>query len=204
MSTRLCVLLLTGACLFCACSKKSLPYTSPEDYRGGTFKNSKEIYQGYVTITDTLDKRWAQMLKTDREKFKTSRNILKKAQKFGNYDDTLHTRIISNLEKVENYPYTEEKITNDKYIDEYDSLTNVVLRDIQRLIDQLEPTCHKCNDLYKETGELENLLVAYRISYDQWADVHNWYIEKHRNKLEKEYVSPFDLKPRPLFRIRVK
>ena len=140
----------------------------------------------FLTIEDSLLHAWNVMIHDDDERISDLQRLLDEVKYTGEADGAMIVQYKESLEKLKNTRYTLMQLKSEQ-IDEYDfasqSLTN-------EIISFAAPFNKKGNNPYideltSDVRNRESKVLFYRVDYDDFAKLHNQFIEDHQDIIKQ-------------------
>ncbi|MFN3402831.1 MAG: hypothetical protein ACK40G_01975 [Cytophagaceae bacterium] len=171
----------------------------------GTFINSgnKSFKTQLDILVDSMSVSWNTMESSDANKISGLKRILDELSYAEKVNNVEMESILNSYQKVVISKLNPTDMTDEK-IDEYDRLSDILIKKVFHLIDSLPDTENYpiIASLKSDISKADENLVIYRYKYDKWANQYNKKIEGKEKKLRK-MGSPYNqYKKRKLFAIQ--
>lgn len=156
----------------------------------------------YTLLSRDVDESWNKMIREDDQKIDNLKKLMQEVSKVKKYDQQ-HFHTLSN--RIDSLPaerYDQKTMANSNLIDQYDSLTIQLIRDIMNFAgSQTRWDDHSAGRrLMDQINALDSNVLYQRINYDRNAKDLNAFIKINHEVLLK--INPKgDYAARPLFEI---
>ncbi len=139
----------------------------------------------YIAINDSLDASWTVMIKDDDEKIADMKRLLKEVSNTKNYDKLKHDILSKEVEQLSQLRYDRNSMANSDKIDEYDSATSVLTRDV--ILYAAEHPRYKeypkLEEIINDIQEADNRVIIHRIRYDRSAKDFNRFVNQNHKHI---------------------
>lgn len=156
----------------------------------------------YQALQDSLDKEWKVMIEDDDEKIALLKRLILEVSYTNSYDKQRFEALNEMVDQLKQMRYDRESMRDSQMIDAYDSATFAVT---DQVIDfaRSHPRYKDfpfMEELINEINQKNDLILIYRVHYDNWAKDLNAFIKKRGKKLRK-FGQVVPDKPVPLFQL---
>ena len=156
----------------------------------------------YQALQDSLNKDWQVMIDDDDEKHALMKRLLLEVSYTNSYDKQRFEELNKLVDQLKQMRYDRETMRQSSLIDAYDSATWAVT---DQVIDfaRSHPRYDDfpmMEELINEINQKNNMILIYRVHYDNWAKDLNALIKKRGKKLRK-YGQDVPEQPIPLFQL---
>jgi len=150
-------------------------------------------------LQDSLDNAWRVMINDDDEKIQFMKRLLDEAA-YSNYNTGRYEELVQLLEELKALRYDREAMKESKLIDQYDSATSVVTRQVMEYSYDFPgfEQNNLMNELVADINLKNNYVLIYRVHYDKFAEQINEILEKHGKLLEDREI---EMEKHPLFQL---
>jgi hypothetical protein len=190
-------ILLSTICFAFSCERKETENSNQPP------KKIEKVKMEVDQISDSLNKVWGIMMKSDDQKIADIKRLLQEIS----YTDKPSTIELMQLQKMQedltSKRYSQESMAESKKIDEYDMATDSLIR--RTMILTSTTAGIESHPLAKELAddimEADQDIVRFRTLYDSWAKRYNQYLDKNENQLKKLGEPYASFKKKPLFEL---
>ena len=153
-------------------------------------------------LRDSVDAKWKAMTATDDQKIGTTLILLRELQAQPGADAPQLQALLRANERLKVRRYDQLNMAESDRIDSYDNAQDSLLRAIYPVAapNNQAPT-QNIRNYVEGVQELDNLVVPYRVQYDDAAMRYNNYLRLHAAELQQLGGKYADLKPLPVFTI---
>lgn len=154
-------------------------------------------------LQDTVDARWTEMVASDNDKLRDTRQLLRELTTQPGTDRTQLAQLQYANDRLVQRRYTQQSMAESAKIDAYDTAQDSLLRVIYQvaLPADREPA-GAVKTLTDQIQAADAELVNFRVRYDQAASRFNNYLQVHTAELEQLGGKYSKLKPLPLFTLQ--
>lgn len=157
----------------------------------------------YVAVKDSLDTSWMLMIQDDDEKINDMKRLLTEVSKTRRYDKTTYQELVSEVDQLPKIRYDRSSMADSDKIDEYDSATSVVTKDVILFAANLpqyedDP---KLGEIITDIQDADNRVILHRIRYDRSAKGFNQFIKENKKYMNHFVNDKSILKEAPLFEL---
>jgi len=153
-------------------------------------------------LEDSIDRAWQTMIEDDDEKHQFMKRLLLEVSYTNMFDKKRYAELNQMVDDLKDMRYTRATMRNSDLIDQYDSATFEVSRQvIEFALDH--PSYEKyplMAELIDDINNKNGMILIYRVHYDGFAIEKNHLIMDHREKLESKLKNT-DIKESPLFQL---
>ncbi len=191
--TGLLVSILTLA-LWISCS------TSKERRAAGSKTDS--LLMHYQALQDSVARNWNVMIEDDDEKLFFLKRLLLEVTYTNNYDKTQYEALVTSVDSLKNMRYNQQTMRDSDLIDDYDSVTSVVINSVTRFA-MSHPAYQDfplMEELISDIYARNNFVLMRRIHYDNRVKALNEFKKKNRKTILREQPDA-DIETMPLFEL---
>ncbi len=199
------LLIFFGFVLVLSACKKPVEEKEPEVVEEAKMSQTQIDSLGfvYVSVKDSLDANWMLMIQDDDEKLADMKLLLQEVSKTRRYDKNLHQELTSEIDQLAQIRYDRKSMKDSHKIDEYDSATSIVTKDVILFAANLPQynDYPKLEEIISDIQSADNRVILHRIRYDRSAKGFNHFIhenEKYMNHLVSDQSA---LSEAPLFEL---
>jgi hypothetical protein len=161
------------------------------------------VYLVYQALNDSLQKSWDVMIQDDDRKLAHLRRLLQEITYTNNYDEQLMDSLNIMLDNLVKLRYDQETMLDSDLIDTYDSASmKMVSRITQLAVSHPSYDSYPLmQDLINDIQEAQNMVLIYRIHYDDYAKEFNKFVDNVKNIQFERDATKMNLNKRPLFEL---
>lgn len=155
-------------------------------------KNLQEqilLLDSYAILSDSLSNAWDIMIADDDEKHKYMKRLLNEVSYSGSFDEKRHEELTIMVDELAASRYDQQTMSRSAHIDEYDSATNEVSRQVIDFAYN-HPSYNESElmkEIVKDINYKNQMILHLRIDYDAFADELNAIIEQHSGLLDSTF-----------------
>jgi len=173
-----------------------------EAKKGGKSQNDQFIIGQYQAVNDSVAVAWNEMIKDDNEKLELLKRLLLEVSYTKIYDQSEFGRLDQLITSLKAMRYDQKTMASSELIDQYDSATIQVSYLVTEFAknNSLYDQRPLMKELVNDISEKNNMIIIYRVHYDNFVKERNTYINDYKNVL-KAYLPENELVEMPIFEL---
>mgnify|MGYP000580872664 CR=1 FL=1 len=181
-SILLLLILIVGANFIFSCKKRVSQETEVSI-------SADSIVTKLSILRDSIDRAWVIMINDDNEKLQYLKRLLDEVS-YNNYNMNRYKELSAMVDDLKGMRYDRETMRNSALIDQYDSATSEVTRQVIEF--SMNYPGYETNELMKELIEDINFkngyVLLHRVHYDIFAEEYNELLDDYSNIPDNEVV----------------
>ncbi len=165
-------------------------------------KKLDSLVMQYRTINDSIDVSWAKMIDDDDQKHQYMKRLLLEVSYTNNYNKEAFDSLNELVDTLDSLRYDQQSMEESELIDNYDSLTFMATNAICSFA-QNNPRFSDfplMSELIHDINQKNDMMLIYRIHYDNFVKARNEFIKKYSKKLDA-YSTEVNFDPLPMFQL---
>jgi hypothetical protein len=178
-------------------------FSCSEKSGSGANESNTTVVNKMNEVLNKTDSSWRVMMQSEERKIENLGILIKELGLIDGSSPKHLEQIRLQLEELKQNQYDRISMANSHLIDQYDSLTNNLLSEIRKEINQNKETIkyQVVNQLINEIQAADDSVLFLRKAYDEQIDEYKNFLEKHKDELKKLIPNLDSLKKFNYFRL---